>query len=309
MLKKLYDILAMIRFSHTVFALPFAMLAAVMAWSATRNAEEPAAAGFGLLQILAVLVCMVTARNAAMAFNRIVDRRLDAENPRTSQRHLPAGVLSVRSVWIFTLVNLLLFVGATTLFLPNVLPLLLSVPVLAFLLAYSYTKRFTALAHFWLGAALMLAPISTWIALRGDVVWGQPTDLLPAVWLGLAVLWWVAGFDIIYACQDAEHDAQVRLRSVPATLGVPLALRVAALCHLVMLVFLVTLPVLGAWGAPTLSLGAIYWTGVAVVAGLLVYEHSIVRPNDLTRVNLAFFQINAVVSIGLFLVTSLDLLL
>lgn len=243
-----------------------------------------------------------------MAFNRIADRTIDASNPRTANRHLPAGLLSVQSVWTFTIFNVLGFVGGTVLFLPNRLPLILSIPVLAFLFGYSFAKRFTATAHFWLGAALMLAPISTWIALRGEIVMNHPPDILPACWLGLAVLWWVVGFDVIYACQDAAHDTREKLRSIPATFGVRNSLRIAAACHLVMVGCLLTLPILGRLGGPELPLGWIYWTAIAAVAVLLAYEHWIVRPDDLTRVNVAFFQVNAVVSIGLFLVTSLDLL-
>jgi 4-hydroxybenzoate polyprenyltransferase len=310
MLQDLRNILSMIRFSHTIFALPFALLAAVMAWSAgVPESWQGAPLGFRFRALLGILICMICARSAAMAFNRIVDRDFDSANPRTQSRHLPSGTLSLKSVWWFTAMNSLIFVAATLLFLPNVLPIVLSLPVLVFLFAYSYTKRFTAGAHFWLGAALMMAPISTWIALRGELVLQSPLDLLPAVWLGAAVLWWVAGFDIIYSCQDAEHDVQAKLRSVPAKLGVPLALRVAATCHFVMILFLSTLPTLSHFGGPPLQLGVIYWVAVAAVAVLLAYEHSLVRPDDLTRVNVAFFQVNAIVSIGLFLVTTLDLLL
>ena len=188
-------------------------------------------------------------------------------------------------------------------FLPNRLPLYLSLPVLLFLLGYSYAKRFTALAHFWLGAALMLAPVCTWIAVRGEAVMRNPLDLLPAVVLGGAVLLWVAGFDIIYACQDVEFDKQAGLHSVPVRLGVKWSLRVAALCHLGMIVLLAVLP----WFYPLF--GWVYWTGIAAVAALLVYEHSLVRPDDLTRVNVAFFNVNAVVSMGLLLIGALDLLM
>ena len=250
---------------------------------------------------MGIVLCMVTARSAAMAFNRIADWRIDARNPRTQTRHIPAGALSVSSVVLFAIGSSAAFVASTLMFLPNRLPVFLAVPVLAFLLAYSYTKRFTAAAHFWLGAALMLAPISAWIAIRGQQVATDPADLLPAVVLGGAVLLWVAGFDIIYACQDVDFDRTAGLHSVPATLGVARALRLAALCHLGMVLLLVAL----AWVYP--ALGWIYLAGVAAVAALLVYEHWLVRPDDLDRVNVAFFNINAVVSIGLFLVGSLDL--
>ncbi len=299
MLARLRHILEMIRFSHTLFALPFALLAAVMAWTAGARGEPPVA--WRWQELAGIVVCMVTARSAAMAFNRIADRHLDALNPRTQTRHLPAGTLSMASVVAFAGANALAFVLATLLFLPNRLPVYLALPVLAFLLAYSYTKRFTAAAHFWLGAALMLAPVSAWIAIRGEQVVAYPADLLPALVLGGAVLSWVAGFDIIYACQDVAFDRQAGLRSVPARLGVTQALRLAAACHLGMVILLVALP----WFYPLL--GWIYGIGVLAVAGLLVYEHAVVRPDDLARVNVAFFHVNAVVSIGLFLIGSLDL--
>ncbi len=218
MLARLRTILEMIRFSHTLFALPFALLAAVMACTRALAAIRPR---HGAGRSCWALCCAWSRRSAAMAFNRIADWRIDAENPRTAKRHIPAGALSVTSVAIFALVSSLGFVASTLLFLPNRLPIYLSLPVLAFLLGYSYTKRFTAAAHFWLGAALMLAPISAWIAIRGPQVLANPSDLLPAGVLGGAVLLWVAGFDIIYACQDVEFDRAQGLQSVPARLGVP----------------------------------------------------------------------------------------
>jgi 4-hydroxybenzoate polyprenyltransferase len=300
MLTRLRTILEMIRFSHTLFALPFALLASVMAWTAGARSDPPVP--FRWQDLLGIVLCMVTARSAAMAFNRIADWRFDADNPRTAKRHIPVGALSVGSVAIFAVASAAAFVASTLIFLPNRLPIYLSLPVLAFLLGYSYTKRFTAAAHFWLGAALMLAPISAWIAIRGEQVMSNPLDLLPAVVLGGAVLLWVAGFDIIYACQDVEFDRQKGLRSVPARLGVARALRLATACHFGMVVLLAALP----WVFP--PLGWIYGLGVSAVALLLIYEHSLVRPDDLDRVNVAFFNVNAVVSIGLFAVASLDLL-
>ncbi len=304
---RIRQLLEMIRFSHTVFALPFALLAAVMAW------RIPAVAGqrvpFRWRDLAGILICMVCARSAAMSFNRLADRELDRLNPRTRGRHLPAGLLTVRSVALFAATMALGFVAATALFLPNWLPLLLGPPVLAFLFAYSYTKRFTWAAHFWLGAALMLAPVAVWIALRGGIVIGDVRDLLPALTVGLAVLLWVAGFDIIYACQDVESDLQAHLHSVPARIGVRAALGVAALCHLAMLLVLLALPLGHLVGGPPLDLGWIYWTSLALVAALLVYEHSLVRPDDLTRANTAFFHVNAIISIGLFLVVTVDLFL
>ena len=303
MLERTRHILEMIRFSHTIFALPFALLAAVMAWSVADPRVE-----FRWLHLVGILVCMVFARSAAMAFNRMADRKIDAANPRTEKRQIPAGVLSVASVALFTVISSLGFIAATTLFLPNRLPLFLAVPVLLFLFAYSYTKRFTSLAHFWLGAALMLAPISAWIAIRGEILLSQPADILPSTILGVAVLLWVGGFDIIYACQDFDFDVRAKLKSVPVKLGIVGALRLAAVCHLGMIGALVALPFTHVFGGPALDLGWIYWCGVIAVAVLLVYEHAIVRPDDLTRVNIAFFNVNSIVSMGLFVVVTLDLL-
>lgn len=294
--------LEMVRFSHTLFALPFALLAAVMAW--TTPVPDGGRLPFRPLHLAAIVVCMACARSAAMAFNRLVDSEIDAQNPRTERRHLPAGLLSRTSVVVFLLLFALGFVAATLLFLPNRLPLYLSLPVLAFLFGYSFTKRFTSLAHFWLGAALMLAPVSAWIALRGEILTLVPTDALPAVLLGAAVLLWVAGFDIIYACQDVDFDVRTKLRSVPAALGVRGALRLAALCHAGMLGVLALLPFL----APQLGLGLLFGGGWFAVTVLLIYEHSLVRPDDLTRVNTAFFHVNSIVSVGLFVVGTIDLL-
>jgi 4-hydroxybenzoate polyprenyltransferase len=285
----------MIRFSHTLFALPFALLSAALAW-------HTKAEGFQWLELVGILLCMVFARSAAMGFNRLADRQLDATNPRTTGRHLPAGKLSPRTVGLFTAVCGLAFIGSTGLFLlagpANAWPLILSVPVLLFIGAYSFTKRFTVLAHFWLGASLLLAPVAAWIAIRGL------DQLTIPIVLGMAVMFWVVGFDIIYACQDAEHDRRAGLYSIPAWLGIPAALRVAMICHMVMILTLVAL----FWVAAP-YLGVIYLGGVAVVALLLAYEHFLVSPADLTRVNQAFFNVNAVVSLGLFLIVLLQLYL
>jgi 4-hydroxybenzoate polyprenyltransferase len=289
----LIRLLELIRFSHTVFALPFALLAAAMAWAANRRSDPPVP--FRWPDLLGILVCMVFSRSAAMAFNRLADRRLDAMNPRTQTRHLATGVLSTRSVVLFTAVCSLGFVGGTLLFLPrNPLPLCASLPVLAFLFGYSYAKRFTVLSHFWLGAALMLAPLAAWVAIRAELAWA------PLV-LGAAVMLWVAGFDVIYACQDVDFDVKMRLRSVPARVGVAEALRVAALCHLGTVVLLFSLP------SVYDGFGWIYLAGVAAIAVLLAYEHWLVRPDDLSRVNQAFFHVNAIVSLGLLLVGVVDL--
>lgn len=289
MLGKLADILGMIKFSHTLFALPFALLAAAMAAKGEHGWDTSPRKWLG------ILLCMATARSAAMAFNRLVDRRIDARNPRTASRHLPAGRLSVDSVAIFTVASSLAFIASTLLFLPNLWPLMLSVPVLLWLLGYSFAKRFTSLAHFWLGVALMLAPIAAWIAFRGNLDW-------PPVLLGLAVLFWVAGFDVIYACQDADFDRETGLRSIPARLGVSRAMKLAAASHATMVMILVGL------GVVEPSFGTIYYLGVGAVAILLLYEHAIVRADDLTRVNVAFFQVNIGISMGLLAVGLADLI-
>lgn len=292
----LQHFLSLIRFSHTVFALPFALLAAVMAW----RLEAWQIRGRDLVGIVG---CMVTARSAAMAFNRLVDRRLDGENPRTAQRHLPAGLLTARQVVLFALGSAVAFVASTLLFLPNRLPLFLSLPVLLMLAGYSFTKRFTSLAHFWLGAALACSPVAAWIAIRGDQVLSNPADLIPAGVLAGAVLTWVAGFDIIYACQDADYDRRAGLHSVPARWGVAHALRLAALCHAATVGCLALL--VGAYP----PFGWVYVSGVAAVAALLIYEHALVRPDDLNRVNIAFFNVNAVISLGLLAVGIVDLVI
>lgn len=292
MIRSLRSYLELIRFSHTLFALPFALTSAALAWSLEQR--------FRPIQLVGILLCMVFARSAAMGFNRLVDRDLDARNPRTSGRHLPAGLLSVSAVWTFTLLSGLAFILSTLLFLTyeNWWPLLLSGPVLLFICAYSLTKRFTALCHFWLGVSLFLAPVAAWIAIRGMP--GYPECLTPLL-LGGAVLFWVAGFDILYACQDVEFDRESRLRSVPATIGVVNSLRLALVCHLAMLGLLLALAFTSS------QLGWIYLTGVIAVAILLVYEHSLVRADDLSRVNQAFFQVNAVISLGLFAVVLVQL--
>ena len=252
-------------------------------------------------ELAGILLCMVTGRSAAMAFNRLADRKIDALNPRTAGRHLPAGTLSVGSVALFALVCSIAFVASTLIFLPNRLPLYLAVPTLAFLLGYSFTKRFTVLAHFWLGAALGLAPVFSWIAIRGEMVMEHPADVLPVLLLGGAVMFWVAGFDIIYACQDVEFDRSQNLRSIPARFGVKWALDLAAACHLVMVVLLAAVPFVYP------LFGSLWWVGVAAIAALLIYEHWIVKPDDLARVNTAFFNVNAVVSVGLLILGGLDL--
>lgn len=281
--QKLTDVLGMIRFSHTVFALPFALLAAVLAWRDTP---------FQWVHLVGILLCMVFARSAAMAFNRLVDRKIDQANPRTAQRHIPAGRLSPIFVGLFTLVCSVLFCASTLLFLPNPWPLRLSVPVLLFVLGYSYTKRWTSLCHYWLSAALMLSPIATWIAITGTVSW------IP-VSLAAVIFFWVGGFDILYATQDVEFDRSQNLNSLPVRLGVRNALRLAMVSHFLTIVSLFVF-----WQVA--GLGWLFLAGIICVSLLLIYEHALVRPDNLERVNIAFFHVNAVISIGILVVGAAD---
>ncbi len=303
MIQQLRHFLEMIRFSHTLFALPFALLAAAMAWTAPASVPTE----FSWRALAGVLVAMVGARSAAMAFNRLADRDVDALNPRTAKRHLPAGILSVNAVRGFLVLSILVYLAGAALFWPNYLPLLLALPVLGVLLGYSYAKRFTSLAQFWLGLALGLAPVCAWVAIRGNEVIAHPTDLLPAGLLGLAVLFWVAGFDTLYATQDYEFDREAGLRSIPTALGIVAALRLAAVCHTLTVLFLAALPLAYLVAGPDLGLDWAWGLGIAAIAGLLVYEHRLVRPDDLSRVNQAFFQVNVVISLGLLVVGLLDL--
>ncbi len=285
MFSKARHFLELIRFSHTIFALPFAMLSAVIAWSQPDSV-------FRVRDLVGILVCMVTARSAAMAFNRLVDRDVDADNPRTAKRHIPAGLLSAKAVALFTIVMSLFFVAATAIFLPKLLPLYLSVPVLLFLLGYSWAKRWTSLCHYWLSTALMMSPIAAWIAVRDEFA------LVPSLLAGV-IFFWVGGFDIIYACQDADFDRQRRLHSIPARLGVRSALRVAFMSHLITIGMLVLL-----WWLAVL--GPLFLCGIVAISGLLLYEHWIVRPDDLNRVNVAFFNVNAIISFGILVLGCLD---
>ncbi len=294
--------LELIRFSHTIFALPFAVLSAV--WASTLSVREGHVLDpYGLSKsALGVVICMVAARSFAMAINRLVDRDMDALNPRTASRHLPSGQLQPNQVWIFAVGCAVLFVLGTLLFWPNRLPVILSVPVLVFLAGYSFAKRWTVLVHFWLGIALGLAPICTWVALRGAVVMASTSDLFPALLLGLGVLLWVAGFDLIYACQDSEVDRQLRLRSLPAWLGNERALRIASICHGLMLIPFATIPFV----CEDLQLSRLYYGGLLAVFVMLVVQHSLVSAKNLQKVNIAFFNANAVISLILLTVGTVD---
>ena len=304
---KFKKFLELIRFSHTIFALPFALLAT---WWACVVPVPQSRSGEGLgagvqlrwLDFLGIVACMVFARSFAMAFNRLVDAKWDGENPRTASRHLPAKLLGVGEVVWFTVGCAFLFVLATLVFLPNVLPVVLSIPVLMFLAGYSLGKRFTWLVHLWLGVALSLAPICAWIALRGEIVQADPADILPAVMLGVVVFLWVSGFDILYACQDAQFDRQAGLSSIPARFGIRGALRISRGLHFLMLVVAFGMT----FWVPQLSLGAIFRVALIGVGGLLVYEHSVVSEKSLDRMQLAFFQLNSIISIVFLVAGGLD---
>lgn len=269
----------MIRFSHSVFALPFALTAAALA------ARE---GGVSARQLLWIVVAMVAARSAAMGFNRLVDHAIDARNPRTAGRELPRGIVARGETWGFVAASAATLVLAAAML--NPLCLALSPLALAIVLGYSYTKRFTAASHLVLGLSLAVAPVGAWLAIRGRF---EPPPLV----LALAVLLWVAGFDTLYACQDVEFDRREGLRSLPETLGVPRALRLARAMHVGTVAALVAL-------FPLVPLHPLYLAGVLGVAGILAWEHSLVRPEDLGKVMQAF-NLNGWVSLGYFVVTAL----
>jgi 4-hydroxybenzoate polyprenyltransferase len=286
-LRKLRLTLEMIKFEHSVFALPFALTAALLA---IREAGLTSQAALGKLGW--IVVAMVGARSAAMTFNRLADAEMDARNPRTATRHLPAGLLSRRFAWAFLLASVAVFLLAARAL--NPLCFRLAPVALALVLGYSYTKRFTALTHFVLGLCLGAAPAAAWIAVTG----GLDARIL---WLTAAVTLWTAGFDILYACQDYEFDVREGLRSLPARLGIARALRVARLLHAFVPVCLLAL-------AHSFGLGGLAFAGTGAIALLLVYEHRLVSPHDLSRVNAAFFSVNGWVSVLFFLFWGAEIL-
>ena len=271
---RIRTVLEMIKFEHSVFALPFALVGALLA----------ARAGGGLpgwRPILWIIVAMVGARSAAMTMNRIADIEFDGRNPRTANRALPAGTLSVGFAWAFTiLASAVLVLAAWRL---NPLALKLSPVALAILFLYSYTKRFTAWSHFVLGFCLGISPAAAWIAIRGSLDWRM-------LILCAAVTLWVGGFDVLYACQDVDFDRAEGLHSIPKKFGIPGALQIARVMHLAMVALLV-------WLATAFHLAWPAWVGIAVVALLLGYEHSLVKPNDLSKMNAAFFAVNGYISL------------
>ena len=282
LLKRLRIVLEMVKIEHTIFALPFALLGAFFA---ARGMPRPAEIGW-------ILLAMVGARSAAMAFNRLVDLPFDARNPRTADRALPKRQLTPVFVIAFIIGSSAIFVFAASQL--NTLSLILSPLALGIIFLYSYAKRLTWWTHFFLGIALACAPIGAWIALRGSI---SPTPLI----LGLAVALWVAGFDVIYSCQDVEFDRKEILYSIPKRFGIAGALWISAFLHLMMVLILAFL----FWSE---GLSFISFAGLALVGILLAYEHSLVRPTDLSRVNTAFFTINGWISILLFATVMIDLL-
>jgi 4-hydroxybenzoate polyprenyltransferase len=268
----------MVKFSHTVFALPFALASTAIA-----------ARGHGITaaQVVAILVAMVGARTAAMGFNRIVDRRIDAKNPRTANREIPTGKVSVAAAVALTALSAAVFIAAAASL--GRLCLLLSPVVLALILGYSFTKRFTWLCHLFLGFAIGVAPAGAWIAVRGSLG-------APAVWLVVAVTTWIGGFDILYALSDREFDRSANIYSIPSRFGVTAALAISAALHVGTAAALVAAGLAAA-------LGPVYFIGVAAVVVIFLYEHAIVRPSDLSRLDVAFFNLNGYVSLVYFAAT------
>jgi 4-hydroxybenzoate polyprenyltransferase len=284
--------LSLVKFSHTIFAMPFAIIGFVLNFK-TGTFPDETDFYWGLQKFLLVIACMVTARNAAMAFNRYADRKFDKENPRTVIREIPSGVVSERQAIAFIVLNVLLFITAT--YFINTLCFALSPVALAVILGYSYMKRFTALCHIVLGIGLALAPVGAFIAISGKF------HILPVL-LGFTVLFWVSGFDIIYALQDDVFDAEKRLHSIPAALGRPRALMVSRILHALSFLVMLSVGFLG-------QFGILYWIGAAIFGALLIRQHSLVSPNDLSKVDMAFFTLNGIASVIFGLLVVGDILL
>lgn len=284
----------MVKFSHSIFAMPFALMAAFLAGSHIEGRGWPHLGQLGL-----IILCMVAARSAAMTFNRIVDAKIDARNPRTSSRPLPAGKLTTAAAWAMLALSAMTFgVGCLGFFVfyHNTWPILASGPVLGFLCGYSFTKRFTKWSHYYLGFALALSPLATWIAVDPHSIgW-------PVVFLMLAVTFWVGGFDVLYSCQDIDIDREEKLHSLPSRLGPTTAIWIARLSHVFAVVSLVALGL-------SAELGSIYAVGVALAAILLLVENIMVRPGKYDRINVAFFTMNGIVSIMLGASAIVDVLL
>ncbi|KAA0245972.1 MAG: 4-hydroxybenzoate octaprenyltransferase [Candidatus Brocadia sp. AMX2] len=281
LLKKITSIFDLIKFSHTIFSFPFAVMSAFLA-----------AGGMpGLKQLLLILAALIAARSAAMSFNRLVDTSYDIHNPRTAYRVELQKKIGRKYVWIFTFLCVILFIICAWLL--NRLAFYMSPLAILVVFGYSYTKRFTHLSHFVLGIALGLSPLGAWVGIQGTLA-------APPFLLSLAVVLWTAGFDIIYACQDVEHDIKSGLYSLPKKLGIKGALILSAVLHLFMVGVLLAV-------SRYTDLGILYTIGVCIVAALLIYEHSLVRPKDLSKINTAFFTVNGIISVGLMGITLLDI--
>mgnify|MGYP005834279583 FL=1 len=278
-MRALRDFLELIKFEHTIFALPFAYCSMLLA-----------AQGFpSLHQFTWITLAMAAARTVAMGFNRIADRQIDARNPRTASRPLVSGRISLQTAWVGTILAAILLTVAA--WQSGPLPLLLLPGALLFLFGYSYTKRFTWLSHYILGFTDGLAPLGAWVAVRGSLF---TVNDAPAWLLLFIVTFWIGGFDLIYACQDVEVDRRDNLKSIPARFGVPFALRLSVLSHFLCVILLAGLGTLASFPLP-------YWIGLAVVIGLFIWEHRLVTPHDLSRIDRAFFNINSYISLTLFL--------
>jgi 4-hydroxybenzoate polyprenyltransferase len=275
--------LSLIKFSHTIFALPFAIIGFVLGMADHQGV-------FNIQKFLLMLACMVFARSAAMAFNRYIDRAFDEKNPRTKSREIPAGVISPNKALLYVIINSLLFILAT--YFINPICFYLSPIALLVVLGYSYTKRFTALCHFVLGLGLALAPIGAYLSVTAKF------DMLP-IWYSLAVITWVSGFDIIYAMQDVEIDKELQLNSIPNALGKVHALQLSSLLHVLSFVF-VLIPIF------FFPFGIYYWIGLGIFAAMLIYQHSIVKPTDLSKVNIAFMTTNGIASVAFAIFFLLD---
>lgn len=282
MFEKLVLYLRLIKFSHSIFALPFALTGATIAASGIPS----------LRQIFWIVIAMVSARSGAMGLNRIIDRKIDAENPRTANREIPAGKVKVLDAVIFMAISFAALVFAA--YMLNPLCLKLSPVAIAVVFLYPYTKRFTWLSHFVLGLSLSAAPVGAWIAVRGTLDW----EIFP---MALAVIFWLAGFDVLYALQDLEFDKSFGLYSMPKKFGIRKTLLLSNIFHFFTLGLLIFTGII-------FDLGIFYWLGMVIVGGLLIYEHSIVKPDDLSKLDLAFFNMNGYISMTVFIFTMLDYL-
>jgi len=285
--------LSLVKFSHTIFAMPFAMIGFFIAIPASNGSMNGLWNILMVKKLILVIICMITARSAAMAFNRYLDRHFDAKNPRTAIREIPAGILSAERALLFVIINCLFFIIAT--YFLNTICFYLSPIALLVILFYSFTKRFTVLCHLVLGLGLSLAPIGAYLAVTGTFNW------LPVLF-SMAVIFWVSGFDIIYALQDVDFDQSQKLYSIPSILGKVKGLKVSELFHLLSSICILLAGLIG-------SFHWIYWIGVLVFVGMLIYQHRLITPTDLSKVNIAFMTANGIASVvfGIIVITAVFL--